>query len=520
MTTTTAKSEAPQLAARAYRREDQAVEFTGIDARIFKGAVASMEVAEETAVRLATSGNPNPMSREIVDPFFFDTFNSLHRHVAKDTGFGSPLVADLLRRLRNQPEYHEMRMATVADETASLLGACSFVERAVNELDESLKEKARQEQEARERADQQHAYAEALSEDGDDPDARDDAFAKARQLDAQAERAADALKAEMRSQGQKIENAVRAAAKVAGDQATGLQAACQAFGTGSCDPTGGLSPEQKMEMAKLVSKAGPNFKRLSQLIGRLSAEAIRKQASKMTSDAGEIVDAVLGSEVAELMEDELAALVASTPVVRRAARARFAEDAMLMHEVEQREPQARGGIVVLFDESGSMAGEREAQGKAVAIALAHVAMKQRRAFVCHFFQSSLTQTIEIEPSDAHKRGPDGMVVAISKLVALANRGTGGGTDFNPPLLAGCATVEKRAQDRADILLLTDGCGPVAPQTVERVNALRAKTGAKVYTMLIGGEAAGMIETVRPFSDKVWSADSLLKGSASELFDAI
>ncbi len=499
-----------------FRVFEQTIDFHRVDELMFNRTRDDAPVIDETAERVATLAT---MPRATATAWEFDAYNALCKGTPKPTGLGDPMVQAMMQRVKQDDKYNELRAYTVGDDAASGLGACSLVEGIAEKIPGEVKAKA---DAARKAADEARAAQEALQALKDDPQAGQQETIEAQEAaeaaahDAKAKRVA--LNAALRNNGKTIATAVQAAIAKAADEAETVNTAarCFSFGSGNAAATGGLTPQEKFRLAELVRNSGPAFKRLVTLLGRLSSEAIAKQASKTKHEAGAVSDVTLGSDVANVLEDELVLLM--RPRLRRAMLAKLADDSAMMYEVENKEPKAKGPIVVLLDESDSMSGQREAEAKGIALALAHVCAKQRRRFVLHFFQSSVTHTVTIDPNDTSAT-ESGVNVALRKLGEIASRGAGGGTDFNQPLLKAIETVNTDAMRDADVLMITDGISSVSPATLEAVNKCRDATGAKVYSMLIGVAEGTSQEVLKQFSDKVWSADSLLH-AASELFELV
>lgn len=501
----------------SFQQPDQTVVFTGLDSRLFSSVAAEGDLLPGVLSRVAGKPGDGSLSRSHVLSLDFDLFNSLRRSVVEDSGVGSPLVRDLMDRARRSPGYDGLRDDARGDEVAAFLGAASLAESISASLSDELKNAAERDRQARRDAEDAEGYADLLSQDADaDPDAVADAAAETAKKREAAKAAAAALSVALRDSGKAVQKAVASAVAKAADEVSGYASAARTFGVGDATASGGVSVAEKFKLAETVAKSGPKFRRLADMIGRMTREALAKQASKTVHDSGEIVDVTIGSEPTLLVDDELLAL--RSPRFRMAALARYVEDRMLQYDVAVKDTLGRGPIVVLFDESGSMQGQNEAVAKGIALALAHVASRQRRVFVCHFFQCSVTHTVRIDPAD----GPSldaGLSVALRKMAEIASRGTGGGTDFDPVLRQSVETVKAVGKDRADVLLLTDGVAPVSDEVVSLINSLRASSGANYLSLLID-KAGAARDSVARFSSRVWSSSNLLDGTASAIFEAV
>lgn len=507
-----------QKRADRFFQQDQTVKFGRVDTMVFNRARDEAPVLDESldknreAMRMTGSGALG---------WSFDVFNEMHKHSPQPSGMGDPMVRELARRLRDSEQYQELRAYTVADELSSILATTTLTGELAEKVPDELKKKAEEARKAEEAAKDAEEAAAAAKEDDNTPmQQKADLQETASDMRAAAQAAGVRLANCIRTQGRKIAQAVAEATEAAKEEAEVVAAAVRSFGSGSDEVSGGLPPQEKFRLAKLVQTSGPAFAKLCKLLGRLTAEAIQKQASKNKHEAGAIVDVTLGADIGNVLEDELVQLL--VPGLDGAMLAKLADDAAMQYEVENKEPMAKGDMVVLVDESGSMAGQREAEAKGVTLALAHVCAKQKRRFVCHFFQDDVTCTVEIKPGDErridHATGTNAAILAMQ---TIALRGTAGGTNFDRPLAQAIDTVRKGGMDKADVLVITDGICNVSPKTLEEVTTLKAETGARVFTMLIGvGAGTASEATVKQFSDRVWSCDSLLNGAASELFDLV
>lgn len=498
-------------------QQNQTVKFGRVDAMIFNRVRDEAPILDE---KVQTIGPLARMSESGALGWVFDVFNEMHKHSPQSSGMGDPLVRELNKRLRDSESYQELRAYTVADELSSALATCSLTGELAEKLPDEVKKKAEAARKAEEDARDSEEAANAARDDATVSDQQKvDLHESASDARAAAKAAAVALANSLRTNGRRIAQAVGEATESAKEEAETVAAACRSFGSGSGEVSGGLPPQEKFRLAKLVQSSGPAFLKLCKLLGRLTAEAVQKQASKTRHEAGAIADVTLGSDIGNVLDDELVQLL--VPGLDSAMMAKLADDAAMQYEVENKEPMAKGDMVILLDESGSMSGQREAEAKGVALALAHICAKQKRRFVCHFFQDSVTHTVEIKPGDERRTdATTGMNVAILKLQEIALRGTSGGTNFDRPLAQAIQTVRTGGLDKADVLVITDGECSVSKATLEAVTALKGETGARVFTMLIGVSGGSSTAVVGQFSDKVWSCDSLLTGAASELFDLI
>jgi len=90
-----------------------------------------------------------------------------------------------------------------------------------------------------------------------------------------------------------------------------------------------------------------------------------------------------------------------------------------------REPQARGPIVVLLDESSSMREDgRDIWSKAAALALMSTAARQRRAWHLVAFNGAIRRDVAVPVGQAN----------LNLITEALDHGCAGGTDFDAPII--------------------------------------------------------------------------------------
>lgn len=515
-----AASSAKSLARFKAEERRQSVKFTRLDNRVFNHAMDECEgVAGHIEAVADKQDSAKSLTKSWVHSAGFDLFNTVHKPEPKmDEEGGDALLRDLVARVQRAEDYPQLHAACRNDRVVSALQTGGMLQKVIEAIPEELKEAARKAARAQQEVREFQGLADAIDNspggsEEEAQEARDNAKAARQRARELTKALNEMVKGHGRAMGQAVHKAVQAAA----EEAEAVQAAALAFGQGSNDTQGGMSIAEKLALAKTVQSAGPAFKKLLQILGRAIAEACQKQASKMRHEAGEIVDVVLGGNPAKLLPAELV-MHAQDEFVALAC-ARLALESAMNYDVEAREPQRKGDIIVLFDESGSMSGQKEAEAKAVTLALCHVAVKQKRAICVHFFQGDVTHTERIDPKDENMQS-QGLSVALRKMAAIAGRGTGGGTDFDKPLLRAIKTA-RESLPKADVFMVTDGISSIEQATIDAVNAERAGRGMHFYTMLFGmNDGDAFVGTVRQFADKVWAGESLLNGPMGELFEAV
>lgn len=503
-----------------FKHDRQAIEYGRVDEKIFSRISDDAGIVPETLDDLSADPEQDKskyLLRSQIEGLGFDAYNALLKFSPKVKNSTDPLITEIIDRMMRDDHYASLRASTVGDDLASAVGACGLVRHIVTNLPEDLRESAKEESRRDEEATQAENEAKAMRsalDDGDDeidPEEVESMESHAKDKRQQADKAAQALSNRIASHGKSIGQVVAKAVSKAGEDAGAISAAGKAFGLGNAEIGKGLPVEEKFRLAKIIQQHGKRFTDLVNLIGRIQATAQRKQAEKMHHEGGEIVDLTQGDDIGLLIDDEIALL--RNPIFGRLQQSRLMDAGLDQFEVETREPKAKGDIVILLDESGSMNGQNDAEAKAVTLAIAHIAIKQKRNLIVHFFQYDVTHTVRLNGADSTANGIE---LAMRGLGEIASRGTGGGTNFDRPLQRAIETAKDLREP--DIIAITDGHASVTDETLSKIEQCKKLNGLNIFAMLIG--RTGSAPEVEKFADRVWCADSLLNKAAPELFEMI
>ena len=232
-----------------------------------------------------------------------------------------PRRHEFLGQLLETPEYHALHAASRLDVTAAAIAAAHFAEQ----------------------------FAALKTEDQEKP--------------------TDDLGREMAAL-----RAVGRAVAVAGKEVEELHDASAALGMGPGSP-GCNDPAAVAALFKRV-RSDPALRRICELAGRFRRVAQSKQRMKATHGLDDVVGVEPGGDVGRLLPSELARLM--IPELELDTLRRIAERQALCREHHATESVGKGPIIVSIDESGSMEGEKAHTAKALALALAWIARRQRR----------------------------------------------------------------------------------------------------------------------------------------------
>lgn len=302
-----------------------------------------------------------------------------------------------------------------------------------------------------------------------------------------------------------IRQAMRRGCEEAQRDIDGAEQAMSSFGWGSeaGEMGRGGDSDTKRELFKRV-RDSKKLQALAELAGRMKRLAAQKQRSKTDHARDEVSDIKQGDDLARLLPSELAKL--TNPLTRKLFHKAWIEKALLCYELRGTEPQKKGPIVVCVDNSGSMSGDRELWSKAVALALLDIARRQKRSFALIHFDTRIGYVLE---------APKDKTTSWEKILEAMEYFSGGGTDFSPPLQHALRVLERDEFNKADVIMVTDGC---ASDSFAKQYRQRAKDKeATTYGILIGGYGASALSS---FCDHTMTIDDLENdGAATDaLFD--
>ncbi|MBA4192806.1 MAG: hypothetical protein C0467_32990, partial [Planctomycetaceae bacterium] len=355
-----------------------------------------------------------------------------------------------LAQLLDTPEYRALHTQTQLDDTAASIAAGHFAEQFSQLAKEDTREKSSE-------------SASAGTASGD-------------------------LASEM--------SALRAVGKAVAEaekEVSELQESAAALGMGPGEP-GSNDPKAIAELFKRVRR-DPNLTKICELAGRFRRVAQSKQRQKVRHGLDDVVGVELGGDVGRLLPSELVKFV--VPELELDTLRRLAERQLFCREVRAVEPVGRGPILVCADESGSMAGAKAQAAKALALALAWIARRQRRwVGLCAYSGDTGERLLALPPARWDE----------SALCDWLTAFIGGGSDIDVPVreLPRLYREVGAPPGKTDIVMITD-CKCRLPATVrDAFHAWKASVSARVLTLVIG-DTPGDLEHV---SDEIFRVSTL------------
>ena len=440
-------------------------------------SIQRMEMAEEF-----------PTSPEAYE----DVFNLLHQ--------GDPLFQDqaamepeyignhqLAQMLWDAPEFEQMRKETKHDEYATAFTLMAM-EPALREAFEALQ----RQQEAQQDLAQALQQAQQASSGGQGQEEAAEALQQA--LDA-VQHAND--KASQAAGG------VTQAAKQAGEELEEGENAAKSCGLGP-GQLQRMSFEERRRLTERLRKS--RMDKLAKLIGSFRAFGDAERRRKIRHAPAEVHEYKLSNDLNKLVPEELNNL--AVPELEEHFWVRWAGHELLTREVRGPEKAGQGPIIVVCDESGSMGSDLDGAGntceawsKAVALALADQAKRNKRDFHYVGFSSGYTPLYE-------KHFPKGQG-SLDDVMDFVEHFLNGGTEFVTPLTRAAEIIEQyeaRHMARPDVVFITDGYAGVPQQFIEEWHARLDRLDARCYGIQVGG--AEVTDVLRALSHRTININRL------------
>ena len=323
-----------------------------------------------------------------------------------------------------------------------------------------------------------------------------------------------------------LRRALRGAAQQAAQQAAEAQAGLEGLqpGLGACPAAHDHDSTSRLQLAERVS-TDPRLQRVLRLAGRLQREASSQRTARGDHGASCVVGVELGGELGRALPTELAAMRPGSRL-RMLTLARWADKRLQQYQLQGDEPQARGPIVVLLDESGSMRGRPSAWAAAVALASLGTAARERRACTVVGFNGGIRYVVRL---DAQGRGwrhdvadhpsAERMGGAADVALHVATSSPSGGTSFDAPFRCALGLEDGVLCERADLLLVTDGHAKCSAHVQEQLAQAREQQGLRVFGLTVGGGSLG--HAVSQLCDRTVDMDSAIEaGNAGEVAGAL
>lgn len=270
-------------------------------------------------------------------------------------------------------------------------------------------------------------------------------------------------------------------------------------GAGPGQPGGTLDAKRLAGVFKRVRKSKVLTSIMAK-VGRFCRVAQSRQRLKADHGLDDAVGVKLAGDLAALLPSELARL--GHPLLKLDALRRLVEQQSQCREWRSVEPEGRGPIMVVVDESGSMSGQPVETAKALALAMVLIARRQRRWVGLVAFSGGTTgRYLTLQPGQTDE-GP---------LLDWLEQFLGGGTCLDVPLVEMPQLWAKMGapKGKTDVLMITDAEVNCGDEMAANFNSWRKHAKARVVTMLVGCRDVGDLAKV---SDEVHRVGVIDAGS--------
>jgi uncharacterized protein with von Willebrand factor type A (vWA) domain len=433
---------------------------------------------------------------------------------------------NIMEQLVNTPEYISLRRTCRMDEFNAALGAEIIGQEAIELLKEMLDNiKNKQQQlDAMDQLVQQEEMMDSLAEDIDDIQDQIDELLQ----QGNSEQAA-LLQQQMDGQMLSLEN-MRARAEAIAQQCDELvnddedsvldmtrkmgtaytkateqvvesTKLCEAWGLGVGQEVRVAYQNKKdaIEKIRRSSKLG----QMTDIIGRMKESAITEQKKKAKHGAVEIKTTTMGNKIQDTLPSERMNMI--NDVTKKDFMRRMTENSLMVYEKESNKQKNKGPIIVCVDTSGSMSGNQEIWSKAMACGVLEIAQYQKRDFACILYSSRAEEPIIIKKDE----------ISPEKIIQVAERFSGGGTNFEAPLQKACKLIEDSTFKEADILFISDGDCGVSSDFLRKFKRLKEEKEFRCFGVLVdvGGHSA--YTTLNEFCDNVTNISNIAELSNAD-----
>ena len=183
---------------------------------------------------------------------------------------------------------------------------------------------------------------------------------------------------------------------------------------------------------------------------------------------------------------------------------RLLNKAVLSNQFVSNHGRNKGPIILCYDGSGSMEGEKIEETKAHIIAILEIAKVQKRKVILIQFASKkeALYTKEVNPT----------YISTNDIYDIYDTFIKGGTDFEKPLQKAMQLLKKENYREGDILFITDGYCEISDKFIGEFNLAKQIRKFKLYSIIMHGH------TYNDYGDLAKVSDEVLEIKKSNLND--
>lgn len=203
----------------------------------------------------------------------------------------------------------------------------------------------------------------------------------------------------------------------------------------------------------------------------------KKEKKKLSQRRKSLVHGIYKSDdLARILPNEL--LTFGDEELEALFYQRYLEQSLLTYELvgeEKDKHGQKGPIIVCLDTSGSMEGKPILLARALLLSISKILEKEHRElYVILFGASNELKELNVSSGDGNK----------GQLLSFLFQEYSGGTDFETPLKRAMEIVSQELFfNKADILMLTDGCCSIKSKVKNQISEGKEKYGFNIYTVV-------------------------------------
>jgi uncharacterized protein with von Willebrand factor type A (vWA) domain len=262
---------------------------------------------------------------------------------------------------------------------------------------------------------------------------------------------------------------------------------------------GSNDPRAIAELYRRV-RSNPSLRRICELAGRYRRVAQSKQRRKLTHGMDDMVGVTLDGDLGRVLPHELAKL--AIPEFELDTLRRLVERQLMSRDYRSTEPVAKGPVIIVTDESGSMPGEKAHTAKALALALAWIARHQKRWIALVAYSGGSGERLLALPPGRWDE---------AALMDWLCHFIGCGSTLDVPVREMPRYYEQLHAPRGvtDVVFVTDALCHLPANLRDDFNAWKRQVQARLITLVIQNTPGDLAA----ISDEVFQVDSLAVSEA-------
>lgn len=259
-----------------------------------------------------------------------------------------------------------------------------------------------------------------------------------------------------------------------------------------------LSFDEIIRISKYFSN--PEIKIFFDKVGR-KKEIAKKASSKKKKDKTIVSDRILLSDdIDNIIDEELMMFSLDIEAFENDFYDRYLHNRLLTYEKVKSKEKNKGPIILCYDGSGSMDGNKIKETKVHILTFIEIAKIQKRKMITIQFAS------KDEPLIINKLNPNN--ININDIYDIMNNFLKGGTDFEKPLEKAIQYIEADKFKHADILFITDGVCNISQNFKKKFISTKEIMKFKLYSVIMHGNTYSDYGDIGEISDEVMEIKSI------------